>query len=116
MFYWVKVEKMGTIKLPLFGPAGLGLFAMVDNDYDGEYFSQYRWRLNPKGYVVRPEWNEGKQVYIYLHHEVMSKPPVGLVRDHINRDKLDNRSCNLRWATHSESRRNQDRMLTNKSK
>lgn len=30
--------------------------------------------------------------------------------DHINRDKSDNRLCNLRWATHSEQQLNKDKV------
>lgn len=36
-----------------------------------------------------------------------NKPTV----DHINRDKTDNRVCNLRWATHREQRDNSSQVI-----
>ncbi len=43
-----------------------------------------------------------------LHTEIMN-PPKGLVVDHRNRDGLDNRRDNLRFATYSQNRCNTDR-------
>ncbi len=101
------MEDMEYIKIPLSGERGEGFFTLVDGDYDGEYFSQYNWYLNKKtGYVSRPSKDENnKKKTIYLHREV-SRTPYGYHTDHINRNKLDNRSCNLRWATPSENARN----------
>lgn len=89
---------MDCIKIPI---GSTGKFALVDGDYDGEYFSQYRWNMNKKtGYVHRrkgPNEDEpGKSVYL---HRLVQKCPEGMWVDHINRDKLDNRSCNLRVST-----------------
>ena len=100
------MDKMDFILIPLVGVHGSGKYTLVDGDYDGEYFGQWRWHLNPyTGYVQRGERVDGKIVHIYLHHEVC-RAPDGLWRDHINRNKLDNRSCNLRVVTPKESASN----------
>lgn len=98
---------MEYIKIKLHGKYGKGKFTLVDGDYDGEYFSQYKWYLSPAGYVFRKSYSgEGrKNTYIYLHHEVCFTPK-GMWADHINRNKLDNRGCNLRWATPAQSCQN----------
>jgi len=92
-------------RIPLHGKAGKGLYALVDGDYDGEYFSQYRWYLLKNGYVGRVEVEvpcKERKGYIYLHQEV-GKPNNGLWVDHINRNKLDNRTSNIRLVTPSEN-------------
>ncbi len=45
---------------------------------------------------------------VSLHTEIMP-PPKGLIVDHRNRDGLDNRRSNLRFATHSQNRCNTNR-------
>ena len=103
------MEDMEYIKIPLHGKHGEGKFALVDGDYDGEYFSLYKWYVLKTGYVARKHpWETGSSKnnsYIYLHQEV-SRTPRGMVTDHIDRNKLNNRSCNLRWATYSENATN----------
>ena len=44
----------------------------------------------------------------YLHHIVVPDIPEGYERDHINRNKLDNRRCNLRIVTPSENSLNRE--------
>lgn len=79
-----------------------GGYALVD-EQDFERVSAYRWFANVtrhgRGYVrtstpVNPR--------ISMHRLVMNAPP-GLVVDHINHDKLDNRRCNLRLCTAREN-------------
>lgn len=93
-----KLDELDWIELPLHNSEQK---VLVDGDYDGEYFSQFVWKLDRGGYVYRTS----NQRMLYLHHEVL---PVkaGLWRDHINRNKLDNRSRNLRAVTPSESASN----------
>lgn len=56
------------------------------------------WRKSDTGYAVR-----GKSKT--FHNELMS-PPKGMVVDHINRNKLDNRRCNLRVVSQRENTQN----------
>ena len=44
----------------------------------------------------------GNKKLIYMHQEVI-EVPEGMVADHINHDGMDNRSGNLRAATHSQN-------------
>jgi len=63
----------------------------------------YRWRLDKHGYVMR----KAKGRRIYLHHVILpGKRYPTYLRDHENRDKMDNRSSNLRWLTALESVQN----------
>jgi len=103
---------MEYIELPLCGIRGDGKFTIVDGDYDGEYFSGFRWYFLNNGYVGRK--HETKNSYIYLHREVMN-PPKGLWVDHINRNKLDNRSCNLRLVTPQENALNRPQSVIKRS-
>jgi hypothetical protein len=77
--------------------------AMVDECF--AHLARYRWKLDKDGYVHRKAG--GKR--IYLHHVVLpgDRYPE-FVRDHRNRDKLNNRADNLRWLTLTESVQNRD--------
>lgn len=80
--------------------AGCNTPALVDDAFAD--LARYRWRINRDGYVFRHA--DGR---IMLHHVVMGGPPAAnLMRDHINRDKMDNRKSNLRWVTAAESNAN----------
>lgn len=104
------MEKMPYIKIPLVGKHGKGKYALVDGDYDGDYFSQYKWALLPNGYVTQYSHREfivddktGEVVghdnsFQYLHRMV-ARPPKGYWARHKNGDKLDCRSANLEWVT-----------------
>lgn len=63
---------------------------------------QYRWHLN--GGYLRGRI-DGKR--IYLHQVIAKRMGIEGTPDHINRDRLDNRRCNMRSASAAENCRNQ---------
>ena len=92
-----------------------GKVALVDND-DFEMVSKKKWRFIERkdgtGYASRTEGKVGERFEWYMHWEIIGKPSNGLVVDHINRNKLDNRKENLRVITHRENLRNTDRAFS----
>lgn len=87
------------------------IYAIVDDDF--KYDKRYCLSLTSHGYA-RANIYKGKvdgkykYEYAYLHHLVVGKPPKGLVVDHINRNKLDNRRANLRFCLQSNNARNKE--------
>ena len=80
-----------------------GKFAIV-SDKDYEKLSVFKWYFS-NGYAVRDVWINGKSKTIFMHREIMNTPK-GMDTDHINRNRSDNRSTNLRICTRSENRMN----------
>lgn len=93
-------SQVGIKRLPLHGT---DKFALVDGDYDGEYLGQFTWRLRKDGYVFRDKYRslDGNRTGVVYLHDVVCRKAPGLWIDHINRNKLDNRSTNLRAVTPS---------------
>ena len=78
--------------LPLGGGRG---YAKIDVEH--VHVQQYAWSLNSDGCVQAKVGGKA----IKLHLLIFGAPPYGLVTDHINQDKLDNRACNLRCVNKS---------------
>ena len=76
-----------------------GKFALVDAS-DFEWLSQWVW-LCHNGYAARST----SLGFMFMHNAIMS-PPAGLIVDHSNLDKLDNRRSNLRYATCTQNNAN----------
>lgn len=93
-------------RIQLTGARGSGQFALVDADV---YYALARlsWSVNSKGYVVGT--NNKLNATITLHRLVVPEVLVGQMLDHINRNPLDNRRCNLRVCSPSENARNQSK-------
>lgn len=66
----------------------------VDED-TYKLYGDKKWYVSSKGYAARNFGKNGNNNIKYMHRIIMGEPK-GLVIDHINGDKLDNRRCNLR--------------------
>lgn len=91
-------------------PRNPNQFAIVDA-CDYEFLRQWVWRVNSEGYVIRTVNIDGKS-YQRRIHRIIADAPDGVMVDHINGNKLDNRRCNLRYANtqqNSLNRRSSDR-------
>ena len=73
---------------------------IVDDDVF-EWMVNHSWHINPRsGYVTHGCCRGKEQLYLARH---IMNPPAGMVVDHINRDKLDNRRENLRIVSHRQN-------------
>ncbi len=91
---------------------------------DGRVYSKksdmfLRPRTCVYGYKMVSLWNQGKAKTSKVHRLVamhyMPNPENKREVDHMNRDKLDNRVENLRWATRTENNQNKGNYKNNTS-
>lgn len=102
--------RMNCMAIPIIIPAGAkamplnkGVFTIVDES-DYEWLSRWKWYLAEKGYAKRSAAkSEGIGHSAFFMHRIILNTPKGLMSDHINRNKLDNRRCNLRIVTHQQN-------------
>ncbi|MGM0904246.1 MAG: HNH endonuclease [Bacillota bacterium] len=99
-----KSEQGAYRKIYLQGKYGEGLYALVDEE-EYEELSKYRWNANQCGYAIRSTRKNGVPSGVLMHRQILGVP-AGLVTDHINGNRLDNRRINLRIATRAENNRN----------
>jgi hypothetical protein len=78
-------------------PLSNGNVAILDDDFN--HLLKWTWRRDVTGYPARDAGNPPKKQHIRLHTVVMGPAPKGLVTDHINGNKLDNRRSNLRFVS-----------------
>jgi len=84
-------------------------YAKVDLD-DYERLRKYEWYAakSNKGFYARgcvTDSKTAKARTIYMHQKIL-EVPKGMVVDHINHDKMDDRRANLRAATRAQNVRN----------
>lgn len=87
-------------------------YAIVDDD-DYYILKMYSWYKTDLGYARTSFIEKGKKVYLTMHKEIM-RPQNGLVVDHINGNRLDNRKENLRVCTQQQNTWNKAPMKNKK--
>lgn len=100
------------IKSPKYGE-----FNVLVDEEDYEILSKYNWHIrrcysqNHECYYAGSHINKK----LVLMHRFLMGEPKGMVVDHINHDKLDNRKENLRVCTFSDNRKNNNSYKNNTS-
>lgn len=86
-------------------PLSSGAHALVD-DADFPIVAAFHWHENHKGrrtsYAYSAKNINGVR-HQYIMHRLILTVPKGMVVDHINRNGLDNRRCNLRVLTPTQN-------------
>ena len=92
--------------IPIYRDDEVVAYAIVDED-DFGHLNQWRWSLSGKGYARRKDTILGIEITRYMHRIVADIPDdSGLLGDHINGNRLDNRRANLRPATIDQNAQN----------
>ena len=82
--------------IPLTGSKGVGKLAFVDAD-DYGFLSRWSWHLAADGYAAANiTFASGDKRKVPMHRLILGSPIGGMVTDHANRNRLDNRRTNLR--------------------
>lgn len=75
-------------------------------DYE-EYMAGRSWYMSSSGYLTRRRPGNERPCHVFLHRLILGiDGEPGVFGDHINRDRLDNRRCNLRIVTNAENSQN----------
>lgn len=90
--------------------ANKNTYALID---DGDYnlVKEYKWYLDDMGYAR----SSSNKQNIRLHQLVFGKASKGMVIDHINQNRLDNRKENLRYLPHRSNLINSGAPVNNTS-
>ena len=87
-------------------------FAVVD-DADFPVVSNINWSINNYGYAFSSRKIGEK--HILMHRMIFGDTASGIIVDHVNGNKLDNRRSNLRVATKSQNAANSNKHNDNLS-
>lgn len=96
-------------------PLSKGKVALID-DEDFDLVSQFTWwvRKDCNIWYAVTEKQENKIIHKTSMHRLIMQAVPGMIIDHANRNGLDNRRSNLRFATSSQNRVNAQSISKNK--
>lgn len=90
--------------IPLSGRGGIIRGYAIVDAADVAYIRQFKWHTDANGYALR---SMPGSVTVRMHREILGLDAQDeRVTDHINRNKLDNRRCNLRAVMPAENGQN----------
>jgi hypothetical protein len=97
------------------------VYCVLDHE-DYEWARQWKWchtygsgSFDENGVIARPDGIYARRCVgaktLWLHREILVRavgecPPHCNIGDHLNGDRLDNRRCNLEWATRPMNAKN----------
>ena len=97
----------------IYNRQGVPIISTTIDVSDVDLIRHHAWYLDRKGYIVTasrtPAEDPRRQLKVYLH-SVFLPSRDGFCIDHINRNPLDNRRSNLRYATFQMNRLNTDKV------
>lgn len=76
---------------------------MIDAE-DLPFIGQWNWCYHNE-YAIRNNAKGELPTQVFMHR-ILNKTPNGFDTDHVDRDKLNNRKCNLRTCTRSQNKKN----------
>lgn len=101
----------------LIGSCGVGYTRKGETFYfdleDYDKIKKYCWSKNKQGYLRANDLTRNNRV-IFMH-QLLCKCPKGMIPDHYNRIKTDNRKVNLIPSTFSENMANKSKLSNNTS-
>jgi len=98
-----------SVRIPVHGKGGkVVAYAMVDKQ--DAHLARWRWRFDGSGYASRTISKSGKKRTVLMHREVLGLVHGdGIICDHKDRVRLNNRRSNLRKADASINSSNRRR-------